>query len=422
MIFALVDCNNFYVSCERVFQPRLEKKPVIVLSNNDGCVIARSNESKALGIKMGDPYFQIQSLVKEYNIEVFSSNYTLYGDMSQRIMQILIDSAPQVEIYSIDEAFLDLTDLHEKAEQFSEDLVKKIRQWTGLPVSIGLGPTKTLAKAANHLVKKYKHPTGVFDLSDPAKRTQLVNIGVQDVWGIGSKWGTKLKAMGIENAFQLLNLDPLYIRKKFNIILMSTLQELQGKSCIELEDAPENRKQIIVSRSFGKKISEFSEIKSALANHVVRAAEKLREEDGVASALLVFLQTNPFSQIDPQYHNSITLPLAVPTHDTRLLMQAAIKGLLKIYRKDYWYKKVGVILLKIKQNHHIQQDLFYEPVNNTEKSGQLMQAVDNINQRMGSGTVRYAIQGFRQKWRMRRERCSKDFTTCWDEIPIVLAK
>lgn len=421
-IFAIVDCNNFYVSCERVFQPKLEKKPVIVLSNNDGCVIARSNESKALGIKMGDPVFQIQSLIKEHNIKVFSSNYTLYGDMSDRVMQILLESAPRIEIYSIDEAFLDLTNLTEDVEQFSERLVKKIKQWTGLPVSIGLGPTKTLAKAANHLVKKYKYPSGVFNLCDHSKRTQLMNLRVQDVWGIGSKWGAKLKNLGIDNAFQLLNLDPLYIKKKFNVILMSTIQELQGKSCIDIEEMPENRKQIIVSRSFGKRIGALKEIESALANHVVRAAEKLREEDGVASALLVFLQTNPFSRVDAQYHNSITLPLVVPTSDTRLLMHTAIKGLSKIYKEGYWYKKVGVILLKIRQKSHIQHDLFCDPTYHNEKSNQLMQTLDTINQQMGSGSVRFAIQGFRQQWKMKRQRCSPEFTTCWDEIPIVLAK
>ncbi len=415
--FALVDCNNFYVSCERVFQPSLEKKPVLVLSSNEGCVIARSNESKTLGIGMGVPYYQIKTLVAEYNIKVFSSNFALYGDMSERVMHILSQSDTDIEIYSVDEAFLDLTSLqHEKRLKYAQALVKKIRKWTGLPVSIGCGPTKTLAKAANHYVKKHKVPGGVLDLSDLNTRSLILSkIAVGDIWGIGRKTAEKLQRLGFYTANQLLNLDSKIADKKFNIGITRTLRELQGESLVELDDMTNLRKQIIVSRSFGDKISDFFTIKSALLQHISTAAEKLRAENLLAKTIQIFLHTNRFQE--ENYHHSHCDELPLYTDNTVDFIQAGLKALQAIFKDNTAYKKAGVIIMDIIEKEARPIDMF-APLN-TARQDSLMETLDDINQNMGRGTLRYASVGKQQAWQPRVSLRSPAYTTQWEDLPIV---
>lgn len=429
-LFALVDCNNFYVSCERVFQPKLEKKPVIVLSSNDGCVVARSNESKALGIKMGVPYFQIRDIVRKNQVAVLSSNFNLYGDMSDRVMQILNNSMPKVEIYSIDEAFLDLSGWQQKALPICRYLAKKILRWTGLPVSIGIGPTRTLSKVANFVAKRSQLYPSVIDLSDVMLRKHiLAKIAVGDIWGIGYKTAHKLEQMGICNALQLSQTDSNSIRKRFNIGVMRTVLELQAKPMIEIIDEDAIQKQILVSRSFGQKVSDLPTLQAALASHVNSAAQKLRQQGLVTQALLVFVQTqyrnrfernsndNVNTDEEPQ---SITLPLHAPTEDTRELISSALKGLNEIYRNTVQYRKIGVILLDLMEKHKIQLDLFQQGQHSN--SDHLMKMVDEINQQMGRGTLHYAVQDLKREWQPKSTLRTPAYTTCWDELPRVLAK
>jgi DNA polymerase V len=427
--FALVDCNNFFASCERVFQPQLEKRPVLVLSNNDGCVIARSNETKALGIKMGVPYFQIQNLVEKHKITVFSSNFALYGDMSQRVMNILLKTSANVEIYSIDEAFLDFTDIKKTQDRlcYAKLIRENIKQSLGLPVSIGIGPSKTLAKLANHIAKKYKPISGVIELSDEvSEKHWLDKIPIQEIWGIGKKTADQLEKFGYHTALQLQKANPDTIKQQFNISVMRTVLELKGQSCIELDTENNTRKRIRVSRSFGHKVKELHELNAALSTFVAKASQKLRRQHSVAGALLVFLKTNFFDEREPKYLNSITIPLAMPTSDTRILIEAALKGLKNIYHPDYYYKKVGVILLELNPKNKLQLDMFSEI--NTEKSDQLMRTLDSINQQMGQGILYYAIQdAFSNKeplksWKSRGSYRSPCYTTCWQDLLKVYAK
>lgn len=427
--FALVDCNNFFASCERVFQPQLEKRPVLVLSNNDGCVIARSNETKALGIKMGVPYFQIQHLVAKHKITVFSSNFALYGDMSQRVMNLLSKTSANVEIYSIDEAFLDFTDIKKTHDRlrYAKLIRENIKQSVGLPVSIGMGPTKTLAKLANHIAKKYKPISGVVELSDEvSEKHWLDKIPIQEIWGIGKKTADQLEKFGYHTALQLQKANPDTIKQQFNISVMRTVLELKGQSCIELDTENNTRKRIRVSRSFGHKVKELHELNAALSTFVAKASQKLRRQHSVAGALLVFLKTNFFDERDPKYLNSITIPLAMPSSDTRILIQAALKGLKNIYRQGYYYKKVGVILLELTPKNKLQLDMFSEI--NTEKSDKLMQTLDSINQQIGQGTLYYAIQdAFSNKeplksWKSRGSYRSPCYTTCWQDLLKVYAQ
>jgi len=412
---ALVDCNNFYVSCERVFQPRLEKKPVLILSGNDGCVIARSNETKALGIGMGVPFFKIKDLVYHNNVEVMSSNFSLYGDMSERVFNVLHQSAPQVEIYSIDEAFLPLEGLTpDECLQFAKKLVKKIYRWTGIPVSIGLSSTQTLAKAANHLVKKQCIPGGALALFSAEEQVQaLSKIKVQDIWGIGKQTAEKLKKVGIDTALKLRDLKNQN-SQTLNIQFRRTILELQGKPMFSFEETPSMRQQIIVSRSFAQKISDFNDIRAAVVEHISNAGQTLREENLVAEALTVFLHTNRFS--DSDYHHAITLSLPMPSSSTKVLLGTALLALDKIYRPDTQYKKAGVIVFEISSSRSLQRDLFndYSP-----REDCLMTTLDDINAIMGRGTLRYGAQGFKQNWKARSSKRSPPYTTCWEALPIV---
>lgn len=412
----LVDVNNFYVSCERVFMPSLNNRPVLVLSNNDGCVIARSNETKALGIRMGVPFFEIKSLVQKHNIEVFSSNYALYGDMSDRVMSVLQQLFPRTEIYSIDEAFLDFSGFdNQRLTQIGSKIHHRLQRLLGLPTSVGIAPTKTLAKIANHVAKKWPNASAVFNISDPHIQAMVLpKIAVQDIWGIGSKWAAKLQAINIKTAADLKEADCKWIQRKFNIVLEQIVLELRGIPCIEVNDEVSAKKQIMVSRSFSQKITDLSSLKSAVAAHVTRACEKLRSQDSLARGIMVFIRTNHFSVNDNQYKNNCTLTLETASDSTTELLASAIQGLEKIYQPDFRYQKVGVILLDLVNKHRHQLDIF-----NVEKNihaEKLMQTLDDINDRMGKGTLRYAREGFEQPWFQLGGRRSPAYTTNWEAL------
>ncbi|HOE63098.1 MAG TPA: Y-family DNA polymerase [Candidatus Sumerlaeota bacterium] len=418
-IFALADCNNFYASCERVFDPSLEGKPIVVLSNNDGCVVARSNEAKALGIKMGAPAFQHEHIFKKHGVIVFSSNYSLYGDMSQRVMATIEQFSPGIEVYSIDEAFLNLSGMTpETSIEHARQLRAVVRRWTGIPLSIGLGQTKTLAKAANKFAKKKPEHGGVFSLVARADiDTLLENLPVGDIWGIGSRHELFLKRHGITNARQFRDASDSWIKKHMTIMGLRTAMELRGVSCIPIEKAPVPKKGIMSSRSFGRPIESLEELKEALATHVSRAAEKLRAQRSAASVLHVFILTNRFKN-EPQYSNSATAILPVATAYTPDLIAHAHERLEAIYKPGYRYKKTGVFLTEFVPENIIQQNIL-APEYPAERNREIMRVVDKINARWGADSIRYAAEGVQNGWQMRRERLSPHYTTVWSEIPVI---
>ena len=425
-LFALVDVNNFYVSCERVFQPKLEQVPMVVLSNNDGCAVARSAEVKALGVKMGTPWFQIQDLAKQHGITAYSSNYTLYGDMSNRVVQVLRGFTPNLEIYSIDESFLQIETVlkqYRDTVDFGRQVKQAVKETTGLPVCVGIGASKTLAKFANHLAKKHPQFSGVCDvnaMSREALYQWMSETEVGEVWGIGRQIAKKLKAQKIQSVFDLLQTSPQAMRQQFGVVMERLCYELRGVSCLKLEEVTPAKQQIIASRSFGKLVTSQAELAQSVATHAARAAEKLRSQDGVTGALTVFIQTNPFKQNEPQHHQSITIPLAEATDNTLTLTNAALAGLQRIYQPHFRYKKAGVILNLISDKPTMQQSLF-EDVQSKGKSASLMKAVDAINTRFGNAVIRSAAAGThhtKQAWQMRSNNRSPNYTTQWDELPI----
>lgn len=413
-IFALVDCNNFYASCERVFNPALQKRPVVVLSNNDGCIIARSNEAKALGIPMGAPYYQNKELMKKNGVVVFSSNYQFYGDMSLRVMDSLRLFVPDMEVYSIDEAFLRLDSFaHHDLFDMAVTIRTKLHQWTGIPTSLGIAPTKTLAKIANRYAKKNTQ-TGVFDMRDPQLQSHIMsNLPVEELWGISHRWGKKLRALGIQTALQLRDSDPKFIRKNFSLVGERIVHELRGLSCLDLEEV-RPKKNIMSSKSFGKPITEQQQIEEALANYTARACEKLRGQHSKAQGISVFIKTNRFKQSEPQYYNAATLGFEHPTSDTAYILQAGKKLLNILYRKGYRYKKCGIMLLDIVPDHYHQDHLFV--AQDTAKADHLMKVLDLVNQSMGPGTVFHAAQGIKRDWQMRNDNRSPRYTTKWNEL------
>lgn len=417
-IFALVDCNNFYVSCERVFEPGLEGKPVVVLSNNDGCVIARSNEAKALGIKMGIPAFKCKDLFKKHSVYVYSSNYSLYGDISQRVMDTLTRFAPRIEIYSIDEAFLLLTGFTtSNLTDYARYIKTTEKKWTGIPVSIGIGHTKTLAKVANEVAKKYPRYAGVLDVTDYPQLDELLDgVDVADVWGIGRKYTQFLNRYGIYTALQLKNAPDQWVKKNLTIMGLRTVKELRGISCVSLEEIPAPKKGIISSRSFGRAVETLPELKEAIADYVSRAAEKLRAQSSAASFIQVFLTTSRFN--GPQYSNSSSTRLPTPTAYTPELIHCAHKCLKKIFKPNYRYKKAGVMLTGIVPEDEIQLNVFGTP-SSRDRWKTLMKTVDRINTRWGSNTIQFAAPGIKRSWRMRQLRRSPRYTTQWSEIPVV---
>lgn len=420
-LFALVDCNNFYVSCERVFQPNLNGKPVIVLSNNDGCVVARSNEAKALGIGMGVPEFQIRPLLRAHHVHVFSSNYALYGDMSQRVMETVEQFCPDLELYSIDEAFLSLSGFTSRNRtDYGRTIRRTAQRWTGIPVSIGIAETKTLAKIANRIAKRNPDTGGVFDLTAcPDRDLLLSRIPVEEVWGIGSNHAKTLTHQGITTALHLRHADHQWIRKHLGIVGVRLVEELDGRSCLPLEECPPAKQSITCSRSFGTPITALVEMEEAVSAYVSRATEKLRREGLAATSLTVFLTTNPFKP-GPHYSNGLTRKLSVATDSTPELIRLALHSLQRIYRERYAYKKAGVLLTGLVPASQIQTDLFDQ--HDWAQSKRLMAALDRINDRWGGGTLRYAATGLHRAWTTQFHRRSPAYTTHWNELPLVHAR
>jgi DNA polymerase V len=411
---ALVDCNNFYVSCERVFRPDLDGKPVVVLSNNDGCVVARSNEVKALGVKMGEPWFKLKNLARQHGIFAFSSNYALYADMSNRVMTLLEQFSPVQEIYSIDECFLDLTGLSD-LPSLAYAIREKILQCTGITVCVGIGPSKTLAKLSNHVAKKHPKSKGVFDYNRLDARQQanvLANLTVNDVWGIGRRLSSSLKEHGLETVLQLRDADVASMRARYGVVMEKTIRELQGDSCIEIEEVAPARQQIISGRSFGQPVTEIADLQDALAHFITTAALKLRQEQSIAGLLQVFIMTDRFRNDRQQYNPSVSLPLPMATDDTLMLNRWAGKGLEAIFKAGYQYKKAGVILGDISHQSVFQTDLF----ESIQKTPELMGTIDNLNKRFGKGTIRLSQDGSRRAWTMRQDKKSPDYTTNWDDV------
>jgi len=416
-MYALVDCNNFYASCERVFDPTLENKPVVVLSNNDGCVIARSNEARALGIEMGTPAFKNEDLFKKHGIRVFSSNYALYGDMSDRVMRTLHELAPAMEVYSIDEAFLDLaampyTDLYELGLRIRLD----VKQFTGIPVSVGIAPTKTLAKLANRYAKKHTE-TGVFCMDNESVHEMVLRkTDVADVWGVGRRYAKLLRDNRIETAYDLANAPENWIRKHMSIVGERTVRELCGIPCYELRHSPDPKKGICTSRSFGKPVTELGILEEAVATFAARCGEKLRKQDSATMLMYVFVFTNRFREDQPQYYGSRTVQLPVGSNSSMELITYATKALKLIYREKYLYKKAGVMVSAIVHQDRIQTDLFAQDERKREIDRKAMLVLDKLNKRMGRDTVRVAMQGYDRSWHLRQERKSRCYTTRWDEL------
>lgn len=420
-MFALIDCNNFYASCERLFRPDLAKRPIVVLSNNDGCVIARSQESKALGIAMSEPFFKIRALCKSEGVAVFSSNFKLYGDISRRIMGFIEEQWQNTEVYSIDEAFLNLQGLSlEAALAFAEDLAKGIRQAIGIPVSIGLGSSKTLAKTANYLVKK--HQQGAVFALLPENKAWLSRTPVEEVWGIGQDWGKKLRCAGIADAYALAQADSAFLRKRFNVVMLRTALELRGIPCREIEES-KPKKCIISSKSFGKAQTEIQYLEQAVANHARRAWEKLRQQGSCVRVISVFARTNRFREDLPQYRNQILVQLQTASDDLRSITKAAKQGLRKIFKPGFYYSKVGISFLDLCQSNAVISDLFQSRSQATEqKNAALMHTIEGIHRRFGRTSLRLAAEGYVQPWSMKAEQKSPNYTCSWQELPIVHIK
>lgn len=418
MPIALVDCNNFYVSCERVFDPRLEGRPVVVLSNNDGCVVARSNEVKALGVKMGTPWFQMRDLARAHGIVALSSNYALYADLSNRVMSILARYSPDQEIYSIDECFLGLDGFgHLDLVEYGKAIRKRVKQWVGIPVCIGIADTKTLAKLANLCAKKnLAGSDGVCDFSRLAEteRSRLfATIAVNEVWGIGRQLARQLGEMGIATVEDLRTADAKVLRREFSVVVERTVAELNGVPCIELErDAP-NRRQIQSSRSFGSYVHDLLTLREAVASYIAIAAEKLRAQGSLAAMVQVYIRTNPHKDA-PQYQRGLTIPLPEATDDTLRLTRAALWGLGRIYRPGFAYQKAGVALLDLTDVAHRQMGIF----SSVRDNSRLMRVMDRINAIWGRGTLRSAAEGTDKRWKMKRERMSPCYTTSFAQLPV----
>ena len=417
---ALVDCNNFFCSCERVFNPSLNDKPIVVLSNNDGCIISRSEEAKALGIPMGAPLHEQQETIRKHGVQVFSSNYTLYGDMSARVMSILRDEVPAIEVYSIDESFLKLP--HNFSEETARQLRAKVLKWTGIPVCVGIGSTKLLAKFANRYAKKNKTLTGgVFDLStywDPDGL--MADAPTDSLWGVAKNSARTLARMGIKTVLDFKNSDPHAVRKSMGVVGERLLRELNGIQCLELEEMPPDRKGVMASRSFGNPVESLEELEEALSNHVARASEKVRRFGLMATRIEVFVKTNRFKPDEPQYSRGVAETLDYPTSSTSRLMEVARALLHRIYRPGYKYKKTGVQLMNLVAQEEYQPSLFDKPEGGKIDVDKI---VDEINRRLGdrkNPVITRASQGTEKsgkRWKMRSERHSPHYTTHWDQLP-----
>ena len=415
---ALVDCNSFYVSCERLFNPKIRKRPVVVLSNNDGCIISRSNEAKALGIKMGEPYFKAKDIIVRNKVEVFSSNYSLYGDLSRRVMRTLKRFNAEIEVYSIDEAFIDLSNFPDnEIEKIGKEIRETVLQWTGIPTSIGIAKTKTLSKVANHIAKKKQ--SGVtsligIDNLDPI----LEKVEINDVWGVGRQLTKFYQKNGIYNAKQLKNKSNTWIKKSSNVLGSRTAMELRGIPCINLETSQTKRKSCVVSRSFGKRIEKFQELKEAVANYCLNASEKIRSESLVAKAITVFVRTSPFQRNFSYYSNAKTIDFPIATNNSIEIVKTAVSILEKIFKNGYQYQKAGVMLAGLR-NDDGRKNLFSSEKD--EKIKSLMQSIDNTNYRYGRSTLSLASAGVHKKWNMKREYSSKIDTADFYSLPRIKA-
>ena len=411
-MIALVDCNNFYASCERVFNPKIENKPVIVLSNNDGCVIARSNEAKVLGIKMGEPAFKLKNLIEKYNINVFSTNFALYGDLSKRVMNIMSTEVEKMEIYSIDEAFLDFSDYASKKRGLA--IREKVKKWTGIPVSVGIAPTKVLAKVAGHIAKKHtKSGVFIFDDEDLIRRA-LNFFKVEDLWGIGSNTAKKLKSVGIHTALQFRQCDSSWVKRNLSVNGVRLQKELFGEVCYPVETKIERRKSICTARSFGSEINKLSKLKEVIGSHANTCATKLRKEKSCCTTVGVFLSTNPFKPQAKQYNPYTVTQLHVPTNDSMEIVKVAIKALESIYRGDCIYKKAGVVVSGTAPQEQTQLSLFDSL--DRGKRENINIAVDKVNSLMGKNKVHLAVQGNGRKWKIKQERLSPCYTTRFADI------
>lgn len=420
-MFALADVNSFYASCEKVFRPDLRGKPVVVLSNNDGCVIARSKEAKLLGIKMGVPWFQLKSTQFPEKLHVFSSNYELYASMSNRVMTHLEELAPLVEQYSIDEMFLDIRGIDSviNFEAFGLQLREHVGNGTGLTIGVGMGPTKTLAKSAQWASKEWPHFRGVLALTpdNPRRTAKLLSLQpVEELWGVGNRIAKTLKFMGITTALQLSLTSPTFIRKNFNVVLERTVRELNGEPFISLEEAPPPKQQIVCSRSFGQRITDYDELRQAICQYAERAAEKLRGERQYCRHISAFIKTSPFAVNEPYYGNVATEKLNTPTRDTRDIIAAAVKALDRIWISGHRYAKAGIMLNDFSPNGVSQLNLFDE-VQPRPHSDELMKVLDSINH-SGLGRVWFAGRGIAPEWQMKREMLSPAYTTRWKELPV----
>lgn len=417
-VFALIDGNSFYASCERVFRPDLAARPIVVLSNNDGCVVARSAEAKAAGIPMGAPYFQIKSQLQQSAVEVFSSNYELYADMSSRMMQSIASLVPQIEVYSIDECFADLTGIANRTE-LAQQIRARVLQWVRIPTCVGVGASKVQAKLANHLAKKQQRLQGVcnlVDMSDTERTQLLAAMPVGEVWGIGRQLTIKLQACGIHTARDLRDADHAMLLSKFGVVVERISRELAGHSCLGLEALASNKKQLLRSRSFGQLITDLPNLQAAISHHIASASEALRAQHSVASLLTVYIHTNRYRAVEAQYSGQLSVGLTPATSDTLQLNQMAQTLLRRIFRKGYAYKKAGVVLSGIESAHGAQQDMFCQAV--SPERERLMAALDCINQRYGSGSVVLAnsLQG--GAWRMNRQHLSPCYTTRIQDIAV----
>lgn len=423
-VYALVDCNNFYVSCERVFNPALEGKPVIVLSNNDGCAVARSAEAKAIGVPMGEPAFKLRHLVESHGLVMLSSNYALYGDMSERVMSVLATFAPGAEVYSIDECFLDLAGMPvDDLTAWCQQIRATVRRWTGIPVSVGIGTTKTIAKLANRLAKKSPKTNGALDLVSHPEwvAAALKRTPVGDVWGIGRQYAGHCGSKGIRTAFDLIQAEDGWIRKTMGAVGLRTTMELRGTAVHTLDTMPSDKHTTCCSRSFGETVSEFGHVRDAVTLFASRAAEKIRAEGLVAGALQVFAYTDRFRPDQPQFSLTSMARLSPPTSSTPHIIRTALRGLESAWRDGYEYKKAGVILLDLVRPEDVPRDLFSPPPEAGVKPRALMAAVDGINNRLGSGSVGYGLAPKDAPWRMHCGNRTPSYTTKWDDLPVAKA-
>jgi DNA polymerase V len=418
---ALIDVNNFYVSCERVFNPKLINRPVVVLSNNDGCAVARSNEAKLLGVPMGAPWFKLKDLAKQHGIVGLSSNYALYADMSNRVMSILREYSPDQEVYSIDESFLDLTGFQSRdLIKYGQHMHKRILKWTGLPVCVGIGSTKTLAKLANHCAKKQPVFNSVcnFNTMTPVALDELLGqVDVGEIWGVGRKLAPKLRALGFNTVLDLKRTNPERLRQQFSVVMEKTIRELNGTVCIELEDITPPKQQIMSSRSFGNPVRDYNSLAESITLYMSSAAVKLRRQQSFAGAVHIYIRTSPFKLDSPQYSNGMTIPLPSPTDDTRQLVTSALWGLKQLYKPHYDYAKAGVMLSELVPAQGAQTDLFSH-IHSSPKSAALMTVMDSINRKMGKESIKLASEGFKRPWKMKQGNKSPSYTTRWCDLPV----